>query len=474
MDFQCALYPQEATVTSYLECLRQASSSTVLDYYSNREMPISSLDARAMIRVMHERTMMSPVLASPFNDICTKVYEQVSEVKRHFKSWLEMRNWAINLFQGEGNLAHRGYRRKAKKDIFAMLFSRILERLPANLRQEIANVPCRGLFTNDVSAYLVSSPKGDVGIIIPWNLYFLVYSGCKHLMAYLDYFVRHTGGQDGKKDRSIEQACDQCLRTVCSIAAQCCDAGPDLIRLPTLLAFDPEYGTLLDRSPSNVTTIVQSALYFILLHEIGHILKDHISSNHYLPVLSEGSKVVLYTTNTLQEHEADSFAITSFLKYGLDIVPGPTHLKLYGPPLVFALYRLREAIFSRWRQFVNKQLDERGVLGAIEPYQDVQGNTVRLWDLGRVNKHLIELPSHSPTPKRLKRIVTETTEYINSNKKADMMVTVTKVVLDTVFNSLVEHLYNEIVVDKVEDKIAKEQATIMVDRILDPSKRTVW
>lgn len=33
----------------------------------------------------------------------------------------------------------------------------------------------------------------------------------------------------------------------------------------------------------------------------------------------------------------------------MDVIPGSIHLALLGPPLVFALYWLREAVFEQWK-----------------------------------------------------------------------------------------------------------------------------
>jgi len=461
VDYQCSLYNQEGTSVSYLQLLREASlGGSIYDYYSQSELSVNSLDAVQMIRVMQTRTILNVAVMPTFNDICKGIYNLQPEAQQHFKSYFGLRDWALDIFRGEGWLG--------KKDLFGILFSRIAERLPRSSRRDIDAIPCHGFFTNDVSAYLISSPKGDVGIIIPWNLYFFIFYGCTYLFHYLNNFVQYTGGENKAKDRTIEQICDQCLHHISTASAWCCDSGPGLFRMPSLFSFNERYGTLLEKPQTDITIIVQSALSFILLHEIGHIQLRHINSSHYIPItLQSDEKLALYTTSTLQEDEADQFAITNYIRIVQDIIPGPTYLKLLGPPFVFVLYRLREAIFSRWKDLLESQLKKKGISSRTNQHRFSEENVVTTWNLEKKNaSHLVELPSHPLTTARLNRIVGEIADYIQFSGKRDPMVGVIGALLSLI-DSLVGDWYSQAAVEKRGDDDIASAVAPMIDQIRD-------
>lgn len=469
MDYQCSIFNPGMTSTTYRQALGKASEKA-FDYHSSSPVRLDELNARQMVRILHERTILTIPLLPRLNEICESIFKNANKPVRavlkaqSFRSWIDVRDWTLEVFQGEGNWAHRGYRGDDAKDLFGTMFGNLLQRLPKNVRSSLDEVPCAGLFTHDVSAYLLSSPKRDVAIVVPWNLYFLIYEGCRYLFKYLNHFVQYTGGKDKRKDREIEHICEDSVRSICNRLAHSCDAGPQLFRMPGLWSLDRAYGTLLTQANHDVPVIVQSAIYFILLHEMGHVVRGHTNTRYHLPVLTGSDMFELCSVNTIQENEADAWAIANFLKHGLGAIPGPTYLKLLGPPFVFALYWFREAVFEQWKRHLEQSLTEQGITGMTKSRQNINRESVGLWNLPGTPSSLVELPVHSPTASRLNAIISEIREYARAQSEADPWILVVDVLLQSLPDLITS--FREDVTVGADDETLKKAADDAAKRVI--------
>src|ERR1700730_4712298 len=291
MDHQLAFYSPDLTASSYLQRLREARS-TVYDFTTRKTLNTDDLTAEQLLHFLQQHTVMRDTFSPLLHEWCTLGYEKLDGESRKLlasqsiRSPLEMRNWLLDLCQGDANFERRHYRKgDHTPDLFHEMFRVLLNQLPADVRTAADKVPCGGLFSNDISAYLLAAPRGEVAIVMPWNLFFFVWQGCDLLLQYCKSFARHTGGHNEEHDRRMEAECSDLLDRLCERLSYSCDAGPGLFRVPTMAAVVPEYANTL-KTETSAGVVARSALYFVLLHEIGHIFYGHLRTDHYAPAIS--------------------------------------------------------------------------------------------------------------------------------------------------------------------------------------------
>jgi hypothetical protein len=173
-------------------------------------------------------------------------------------------------------------------------------------RRQIEGIPVGCLPTRILNAAAIQTPRGGAVIVLDQGV--ILHLGLL-VRSYFAYYTwnapdRWAAGEPYCRDHSR----DDFGRTIQHLAAHCATGDLEYLRRITTLKC-PSLKTY----DQLVETFGMGIEIFIMLHEFGHVVLNHLSTSAPVSLIAEpAGEVTLYTNSELQEFATDEFAFRHY------------------------------------------------------------------------------------------------------------------------------------------------------------------
>jgi|SRR5215204_2791038 len=167
----------------------------------------------------------------------------------------------------------------------------------------VEGIPVGLLPSRELNAAAVRTPRNGA-VILPNSLVFGVLPVLFFCYAALDSWETEDPVTTEISDLALADA-------ILSLAAYCATSDPACLRgVPAVASYGAE-----DEEMIEMAVMMEC---FILLHEYGHILKGHLSSDHITALEMDNgeSQIAAFHTRWNHEYEADAFAVARMMATG--------------------------------------------------------------------------------------------------------------------------------------------------------------